>query len=145
MASVVFIVMATAFWATVMSIYHILSSDEVQQHSHLSHASQPNHLRVLPKQYLTADEVRRDHSAAVSDICRRTHVMSLDLKFHNVHTLSNMLSPGECEYIIEEAERHAAKKGWHTKRHSYYATVDLELTEIPTLSYYAMNKVYYSG
>jgi hypothetical protein len=53
-----------------------------------------------------------------------------------------VLSPAECQWIISESEKYAAQNEWHTKRHDAYATVDLELTEIESLSYFALNLVY---
>ena len=44
---------------------------------------------------------------------------------------------------MSEAEKYAAKhKGWHTKRHEFYATTDLLLTEIESLSYFSLNLIY---
>jgi hypothetical protein len=44
---------------------------------------------------------------------------------------------------VSEAEAYAKRKGgWHTKRHEFYATTDLLLTEIESVSYFALNLVY---
>lgn len=47
------------------------------------------------------------------------------------------------ESIVSEAEAYAKRKGgWHTKRHEFYATTDLELTEIEAVSYFSLNLIY---
>jgi hypothetical protein len=56
---------------------------------------------------------------------------------HLLHeTTAPIISPDECQRIVDEAEAIAARTAWTTNRHGNYPTTDLPLAELPaTLSF----------
>lgn len=61
-------------------------------------------------------------------------------------TTNQIISPLECNYIIQEADEYGEKMGWTTNRHGNYPTTDIPLVELPNtlkfLRYTLAEKIY---
>ena len=72
-----------------------------------------------------------------SPYCRRKRFLNNKALRESVHVLPQLWKPDVCADILgklhEEMKR--LNKGWYTKRHAAYSTVDLPLYEIPKLDH----------
>jgi hypothetical protein len=50
---------------------------------------------------------------------------------HTPFVLPHLLPSEQCLDLVKGAERLAASRGWHSKRHRHYATVDMPLSDLP--------------
>jgi hypothetical protein len=51
----------------------------------------------------------------------------------NVNTIPTLLSPEECNALIQEAEAFTTSQGWSKSRHRDYSTTDVDVSRCPTL------------
>lgn len=79
--------------------------------------------------YVTTERSLQQLEKEKDDLCKRIHAKVLPQEFRHAYVLPSVFTREECNWIIQESERHASHNGWSSKRHQNYPTVDIEIDD----------------
>jgi len=94
-----------------------------------------------PKSHLLPT-IQHEREWKIQSLCHRILPNTSDHVLHRVTTVNGVLSHKECNWIINEVEKHGHMYGWMAKRNGGDVTTGLDIRRILSLSYYSMNLVY---